>query len=140
MKYKSGILFIIIGILSTFISFVVISNLFNSQSNWIKAEVTLSAIKTVDPLTSNTDVKGYYGEYIFIIDQSPIYLYSDKVSDPKYIEKNMTFYVNPNNYSNYHPAYNSKSKYVSLLGLGFCIIGIIDMLNTPKKQKRNKTK
>ena len=137
MKYKSGIFFIIIGILSTFITFTVISNLFNSQSKWIKAEVTLSSIKTADPLTSNTDTLSYYGEYIFIIDHSPVYLYSDNVSDPKYIKENMTFYINPNNYSFYHPAYYSNTKYVSLLGLVFCIIGVIDIFNT-SKQKRNK--
>lgn len=139
MKYKSGIFFIIIGILSTFISFIIISNLFNSQNDWIKAEVTLSTIKTVDPLTTiSSDDKGYYGEYIFTINQSPIYLYSNKVSEPKYIKENMIFYINPNNYLDYHPAYNSKTKYLSLLGLGFCIIGTFDILNTSKKQKRTK--
>ena len=133
LKYKSSILFIIIGILSTVISFILLDNLYKSQDLWIKAEVNLTEVKEANPLTTNTDDKGYYGKYTFFINDMPIDLYSEKVSDPKYIENYLVFYINPNDYSDYHPEYNSHTKYLSFLGLGFCILGIIEFIISTKK-------
>lgn len=139
MKYKYDIMMIIIGILSTIFSFIIIDNHFKSQNNWIKAEVSLSAVKKYDPLDPNTSTSGtleYFGEYVFMKDDTPIYLYSMNYSDPKYVQKQMTFYINPDNYKYYHPEYNQNSKWVSLLGLGFVILGIIDITNERKVRKK----
>lgn len=137
LKYKTSILFIAIGLLSTTVSYVILSNLYQTQSRWIKADVNLYEIKVVDPLTENTDDKGYYGEYLFTINETTLHLFSEKVSDSRYVETKMTFYINPNNYKVYHPAYNKNTRYISLLGLGFCIIGIIDLFNDRQNKKNN---
>lgn len=127
---------IIIGLVSTIFSFIIIDNHFKSQNNWIKAEVSLSAIKTHAPLSNDTDTLSYYGEYIFMKDNTQVHLYSMNYSDPKYVPKQMTFYINPDNYKYYHPEYNQNAKWVSLLGLGFVILGIIDITNERKERKK----
>lgn len=137
IKYESGIILIIIGILSTIISFIIIDNHFKSQNDWIKADVSLSSIKTYDPLKThnNTDTLSYYGEYIFMKDDTPIYMYSINYSDPKYIPEQTTFYINPDNYKYYHPEYNQNSKWISLLGLVFVALGIMFNINERKVRK-----
>lgn len=134
LNYKTSVFFIAIGLLSTIVSYVILNNLYQTQSQWIKADVDLYKVKVVDPLTENIDDKGYYGEYLFTINDTTLHLFSEKVSDSRYVETKITFYINPNNYKEYHPAYNKNTKYVSLLGLGFCIIGLIDFFNLPRKK------
>lgn len=135
-KYKISIYFIIIGLLSTIISFIVLNDLYQKQNDWIKAETTLYKIIEINPLDKsipNDYDKGYYGEYLFTINETTIHLFSEKVSDAKYVEDKITFYINPKNYKDYHPEFNKNTKYLSFLGLGFCIIGFIDYINNKQK-------
>lgn len=137
LKYKTSFFLITIGIFSTIVSYVILTNLYQKQNKWIKADVDLYEIKVVDSLTENTDDKGYYGEYLFTINETTLHLFSEKVSDSRYVEAKLTFYINPDNYKEYHPAYNKNTKYISLLGLGFCIIGLIDLFNNLHSNKTN---
>lgn len=114
------ITFIVIGIISTIIAFVYYQCKFEVQSNWICVNVDLESINDV-PHDENSIDYDYkcYGTYIATIDNVEYALKSDLVSEPSYIDKHATFYINPTNYNDYHEEYPSFTKYVSLVWLAF---------------------
>lgn len=133
MRNKSGLLLVFLGLLATVVIYFFLQNRYDSQSTWIKADVTLDSVSNTNPLHTNVDDMSYYGVYYFNINGDNVRLCSAKVSDPKYIDNQMVFYINPNNYDDYHPQYAQNTKYLSLLALLISFVGVIDLLNERNK-------
>lgn len=137
MNRKIAIAFIVIGIVITIISSVYYQEQFQSQSNWICANVDLKSVEYTAPISqggSNPDGYQYYGTYIATIDGTEYILKSNPVSESKYINTHTTFYINPSDYTNYHEVYSSLSKF---RGLGFLFISLVGVLYLVINKKEN---
>ena len=142
MNKKVSILFIIIGILWVFIVSGYFSIRYPQQSNWIRAESILSEIKYSEPASPTADASngGWYGEYIYDYQGKQITLTTYPVSSESLVKENEVFYINPNDFNNYHLEYSKYSVLRGLSGLVFVFIGIIGICLSRRQDNGNSIK
>ena len=101
---------------------------YNQQSNYIRTEGTLLEIKyskPASPISDGSSGEGWYGKYISNCQGEQLVLTTYPVSSKSFVKEKEVFYINPNDYKDYHLEYSKYSALRGLGGLAFVFIGTI---------------
>lgn len=128
-----GGVLLICGIMFNIIVIPHYSKVYKEQFNWHHIQAELSYIDSERRMVSYHDeIRNetiYIGHYIGFVGSTPVELTYERGSK-RQLKDIQDFYVNPNNYHNYHvPVKDSDLKFYKLLFNGMIIVGIIFLIS-----------
>lgn len=108
---------------------VLFSCVYQNQSEWLCVNAKLSSVSKLKPYDGNY----CYGNYTVSLNGKTVDLRAQSVSSKDFIKDNVIFYINPENYNDYHVEYTYSDIFVkSFSGVLLILLGIFMLKETKK--------